>query len=154
MDTNILTQLLDGVKMTKSCNITAGKLPKDFKATINLTCDFTGVTVGKALQEFAMPHLVVKFQNIRDTGKVEQIRELERTGYTVLATNVGQAYKDPVEEMTKMFPTMNHGQKVNFLRGLGISNAEDYVVTKPESKTIEQVRDDVKEVETRLRKAA
>ena len=150
---NILTQLLDGVKMTKTCNITAGKLPKDFKATIDLTCDFTGCTVGKALQNFAMPHLVVKFQNIRDTGTVEQIRKLEKSGYTVLATDVGQAYKDPEEEMRKKFPTMNYDQQVNFLRGLGVDNAEDYVTKRPETKTIEEVREDVKKVETKLRKA-
>ena len=151
---NLLTQLLDGVKMTKTCSITAGKLPKDFKANINLTCDFTGVTVGKALQEFAMPHLIVKFQNIRNTGTTDEIRKLEKSGYTVLATDVGQAYKDPEEEMKKQFPTMTYDQQVNFLRGLGVTDAEKYTTAeKPGSKTIEEVREDVAKVETKLRKA-
>ena len=118
--TTLLAQLLDGVKLVKECKISGGKLPKDKEFTINLTCDFTGVTVGKALQSFAMPDRVVAFQRARDTMTVEQLEKMERTGHTVMAQDAGKAYRDPMEEMTKLWPTMSAVQRDSFLKSIGV----------------------------------
>ena len=117
METSVLTKVLDGVKFSKECKLSGGKLKGEYR--VNLTADFTGLTVGTALQSLAMPTVVINFQRARDTMSEEQVKGLVKTGYTVKALEAGKAYKDPAEEMLKAWPSMTQEAKDNFLRSLG-----------------------------------
>jgi len=117
METSVLTKLLDGVKFSKECKLSGGKLKGEYK--VNLIVDFTGVTVGSALQSFAMSDRVIAFQRARDTMTEAQVVALAKNGHTVKALEAGKAYVDPTVAMVNVWPSMTQEAKDNFLRSIG-----------------------------------
>ena len=73
----------------RSCRVSGGNLPKDFKAVIALEVDFTGCT-REELMTMAVPALVISWQGVaRDSYAPEFVRELESKTVKVHARDCG-----------------------------------------------------------------
>lgn len=84
-----------------SMGISGGGLPGDFKITIPVRMDFTGMA-DRQLAEIASRALRIDVQRVLRTKPVEYLNQLAKTGLDIHATNAGQNVLTAQERADKL----------------------------------------------------
>ena len=74
---------------TRTCKVSAGKLPEGFEAKVEVEFDFAGVDAGTE-RSWAVSHLIISVQRVLRTKATTELNELVKTGYKVKATDAGK----------------------------------------------------------------
>ena len=85
----------------KSVQISGGKLPDSFKAKIDVTIDYTGVSRATLIQ-WATSDRIIAFQRIRDTATTKELNDMARSGVEIHATMCGKKVKSRAERINEL----------------------------------------------------
>ena len=74
---------------TRTCKVSAGKLPKGFEAKVEVEFDFDGVDASVE-RSWAVSHLIISVQRVLRSKNTTALNELVKTGYKVKAIDAGK----------------------------------------------------------------
>ena len=90
---------------TRTCKVSAGKLPEGFEAKVEVEFEFTGVDAGTE-RSWAVSHLIIAVQRVLRNKTTAELNELSKTGYKVKAVDAGKGIVDVSAAYKARFATM------------------------------------------------
>jgi len=74
---------------TRTCKVSAGKLPEGFEAKVEVEFDFAGVDVATE-RSWAVSHLIIAVQRVLRNKTTAELNQLTELGYHVKAVDAGK----------------------------------------------------------------